>query len=144
MRAEVYTGNPTATEKTPDIDGIWAESAPRTNLIWLLFLLKNLLKNRKPQPSARGRKPLSTCSPNQNVANKNKRNTKKDAKTLPKQVHANEAKSHIAQLSKTLEERLQTALEYLDLENGDENMRSAADLVAYAINSQWLEEKDFF
>lgn len=145
MRAEVYTGNPTVTEKTPDIDGIWAEYAPRTNLIWLLFLLKNLLKNRKPEPSpAPQRKPLSACSPNQSIPNK-KRNTKKEAaKPLPKQLHATGTQTNIAHLKKTLEDRLRAVLDLLDLEHGHEDMRCAADLVAFAIDSQWLEEEDFF
>lgn len=145
MRAEVYTGNPIVTEKTPDIDGIWDEYAPRTNLIWLLFLLKNLLKNRKPEPSpAPQRKPLSARSPNQNISDK-KRNTKKEAaKPLPKQLYATEIQTNATQLKKTLEDRLRTVLDLLDLEHGDEEMCCAADLVAFAIDSQWLEEKDFF
>lgn len=141
MRAEVYTGNPMATEKTPDIDGIWGEYAPRTNLIWLLFLLKILLKNRR-DPSQR--KPLATCSPNQNVPKKRGRPKKGAEKGLVKKANSNEAQSHVTRLKKTLEERLTAVLDLLDLEHGHEDMCCAADLVAFAIDSRWLDEKDFF
>lgn len=146
MRAELYTGNPSAIEKTPDIDGIWAEYAPRTNLVWLLFLLKNLLKNRKPEPCpAPQRKPLAPCSPNRSTAGSKKgKNTKSSEKPLTKQVQANEPQKHVAHLKKTLDGRLDSILELLNLENGSEDMCCAADLVAYAIDSRWLEEQDFF
>jgi serine/threonine-protein kinase haspin len=142
MRAEVYTGNPTVTEKTLDIDGIWGEYAPRTNLIWLLFLLKNLLKNRKA-PSCQ-RKPLAACSSNQNVAKKRGRPKKGAEKELVKQTGSGEVHSHVIQLKKALEERLKTVLDLLDLDNGHEDMCCAADLVAYAIDTRWLDEEDFF
>jgi serine/threonine-protein kinase haspin len=142
MRAEVYTGNPTVTEKTPDIDGIWGEYAPRTNLIWLLFLLKNLLKNRKA-PSCQ-RKPLAACSSNQNVAKKRGRPKKGAEKGLVQQTNSNDAHSHVTQLKESLEKRLKTVLDLLDLDHGHEDMCCAADLVAYAIDSRWLDEEDFF
>lgn len=142
MRAEVYTGNPTATEKTPDVDGIWGEYAPRTNLIWLLFLLKSLLKNRKT-PSCQ-RKPLAACSSNQNVSKKRGRPKKGAEKALVKQTSSGEEYNHVTQLKETLEKRLTTVLDLLDLDHGHEDMCCAADLVAYAIDSQWLDEEDFF
>lgn len=142
MRAEVYTGNPTSTEKPPNIDGIWAEYAPRTNLIWLFFLLKNLLKNQKA-PSKQ-RKPLTARSANQTLPNKRGRPKKGTEKSVVKQSHLTEAESHALHLKDTLEKRLATVLDLLDLEHGHEDMCCAADLVAYAIDSRWLEEKDFF
>ncbi|KAL4988623.1 hypothetical protein BDW68DRAFT_89911 [Aspergillus falconensis] len=147
MRAQLYKGNPIDTEKTPDIPGIWAEYAPRTNLIWLRFLLKMLLKNRKseaPEPlSLNQRQPLAPCSPNKEIKKATKSNKKKhDAISeiqLSSDVHA-----RIAQLKRTLEERLVAVLELLDLEHGHDDMCCSADLVAFAIDAQWLDERDFF
>ncbi|RHZ59553.1 hypothetical protein CDV55_103634 [Aspergillus turcosus] len=147
MRAEVYTGNPVDTEKTPDIPGIWAEYAPRTNLIWLLFILKNLLKNRKSEPSqsAATRPPLAPCSPNKRFETKQaKKSGEKAKKPVPGQISITEADKKIADLKKTLEDRLKSVLDLLDLEHGHKDMCCAADLVAYAIDSQWLSEEDFF
>ncbi|EAW25120.1 uncharacterized protein NFIA_106080 [Aspergillus fischeri NRRL 181] len=147
MRAEVYTGNPVDTEKTPDIPGIWAEYAPRTNLIWLLFILKNLLKNRKSEPSkpAATRPPLAPCSPNKNIETKQaKKSGEKAKKPLLGQIQVTEADKRVADLKKSLEDRLKSVLDLLDLEHGHKDMCCAADLVAYAIDSQWLSEDDFF
>ncbi|KAE8146675.1 hypothetical protein BDV25DRAFT_162025 [Aspergillus avenaceus] len=142
MRATLYHGNPVQTEKSPDIPGIWAEYAPRTNLVWLLFLLKSLLKNRKPEaPQPSQRQPLAPCSPNKEVKQATK-SGKKD------KLHQSQAiattQKQISQLKDTLEERLRAVLGLLDLDHGHEDMCCAADLVAYAIDSQWLDETDFF
>jgi serine/threonine-protein kinase haspin len=51
--------------------------------------------------------------------------------------------SHISELESRLSEQLQIVLEILDLKDGDDSMLCAGDLVAFAIDSQWLEEKDF-
>ncbi|PWY87180.1 hypothetical protein BO94DRAFT_492523 [Aspergillus sclerotioniger CBS 115572] len=146
MRAQLYHGDPLQTEKSPDIPGVWAEYAPRTNLVWLIFLLKSLLKNRKSEPStsmstptASPRQPLAPCSPNKAVA---KQTGKKQEYTKPRVTAATQ--EYISQLKKTLEDRLDAVLELLDLENGHEDMCCAADLVAYAIDTQWLGEEDFF
>jgi serine/threonine-protein kinase haspin len=147
MRAEVYTGNPVATEKTPDIPGIWAEYAPRTNLIWLLFILNNLLKNHKSEPShaAATRSPLAPCSPNKTIETKQaKKSGEKAKKPLLGQIHVTEADKRVSDLKKSLEDRLKSVLDLLDLERGHKDMCCAADLVAYAIDSQWLSEEDFF
>lgn len=154
MRAELYKGQPLDTEKTPDIPGIWSEYAPRTNLIWLLFLLKNLLKNRKPEPSpsqqqAAPRRALLPCSPN------TRRNTPRGGKQIlafeKQQQHIrrtgtnnSEALLQVSLFKKILEDRLISVLELLDLEHGHEDMCCAADLVAYAIDEGWLDERDFF
>lgn len=155
MRAEVYHGEPLKTEKSPDIPGIWAEYAPRTNLVWLVFLLKSLLKNRKSEPVATApttpaRQPLAPCSPNKGL----KKQVAKSPLEKIKQQHQQQleyrprvtaaTQEYISQLKKTLEDRLQAVLELLDLESGHEDMCCAADLVAYAIDTQWLDEKDFF
>ncbi|GLB18245.1 hypothetical protein AtubIFM61612_008136 [Aspergillus tubingensis] len=155
MRAEVYHGEPLKTEKSPDIPGIWAEYVPRTNLVWLVFLLKSLLKNRKSEPVATApttpaRQPLAPCSPNKGL----KKQVAKSPLEKIKQQHQQQleyrprvtaaTQEYISQLKKTLEDRLQAVLELLDLESGHEDMCCAADLVAYAIDTQWLDEKDFF
>lgn len=154
MRATVYTGDPTQTEKAPDVPGIWAEYVPRTNLVWLLFLLKTLLKNRKPEPTqhvpAPQRKALASCSPN--LAMMSPQPTGKALKAkdisvegdLVKQRQTNDIQARVSQLKQTLEDRLKDVLDLLDLENGHEDMCCAADLVAYAMDSEWLAEQDFF
>ncbi|KAL4932658.1 uncharacterized protein BDV17DRAFT_169374 [Aspergillus undulatus] len=146
MRAQLYKGNPVDTEKTPDIPGIWAEYAPRTNLIWLRFLLKMLLNNKKPESpdfvAQAPRQPLAQCSPNKEI--------KKATKSGKKHEAVNEAqltpgdRATISQLKRTLEDRLNAVLDLLDLEYGHQDMCCAADLVAFAIDAQWLDEKDFF
>lgn len=154
MRATLYTGIPTETEKIPDSPGIWAEYAPRTNLVWLLFLLKNLLKNRKPESAQPVTQPqrmaLATCSPNRvmmSPQSKGKDPQTKDIKLesdLARKRQTKEIHARISKLTQTLEDRLKTVLDLLDLEHGHEDMCCAADLVAYAMDSQWLAEQDFF
>ncbi|CAI7601153.1 unnamed protein product [Penicillium pancosmium] len=157
MRATVYTGDPSQTEKIKDIPGIWAEYAPRTNLVWLLFLLKSLLKNRKPEavaavpPTQPQRQALAPCSPNRKTTSR----ASDSAKPAKKQEHAGTGalvkehqskglQSKIAKLKQVLEGRMETVVDLLDLEHGHEDMCCAADLVAYAMDSQWLVEEDFF
>ncbi|PYI03388.1 hypothetical protein BO78DRAFT_322896 [Aspergillus sclerotiicarbonarius CBS 121057] len=149
MRAQLYHGDPLQTEKSPDIPGIWAEYAPRTNLVWLIFLLKSLLRSRKSEPttstststpSPTPRQPLAPCSPNKTVT---KQALGKKQEHNKRRVTA-ATQEYISQLKRTLEDRLHTVLELLDLENGHEDMCCAADLVAYAIDTQWLGEEDFF
>lgn len=148
MRAEVYTGNPANTEKYPDIPGIWSEYAPGTNLVWLGFLLKSLLKNRKPEPvpkTATQRQPLAPCSPNKNITiASDKKSSGKQNKHPVKQINTAEAQLQATQWKKVLEDRLDAVVELLDIENRHEDMCCAADLVAYAMDSQWLSEEDFF
>ncbi|KAL5358996.1 hypothetical protein BJX96DRAFT_173955 [Aspergillus floccosus] len=134
MRAQLYHGNPLETAKARDIPGIWAESAPRTNLIWLLFLLKTLLKNRKPEVSER--QPLSLCSSN--------KQPKKMATSKGGIKGVDTPETKVANLKKDLEDRLNEVLSLLDLEHGHQEMCCAADLVAFAIDSNWLDEQDFF
>ncbi|KJK65434.1 ALK1 like protein [Aspergillus parasiticus SU-1] len=143
MRSQLYNGNPLETEKTPDIPGIWAEYAPRTNLVWLLFLLKSLLKNRKPEVSLPApRQPLAPCSSNKGLKRQTNKSTKTDKVNTVKT--AEDTLKQVSQLKNTLEDRLRAVLDLLNLEHGHEDMCCAADLVAYAIDSQWLDEKDFF
>lgn len=159
MRGEVYKGDPLDQEKPEDIPGIWSEYTPRTNLIWLLFLLKNLLKHKKDnqekQSQAPRRQPLGVASGNVNKNIKPKptaksQSGKKKTKVLAtdleneEQMNINNEEGPSKKVEQTLSSRLDRALELLDLENGHEDMCCAADLVAYAIDSQWLDEKDFF
>ncbi|KAL5343665.1 hypothetical protein BJX70DRAFT_117913 [Aspergillus crustosus] len=146
MRAQLYKGNPLDTVKTPDIPGIWAEYAPRTNLVWLRFLLKMLLKNKKKgnQDTAGEalRRPLAPCSSNKRI-NKTAKTSKKQSATAEQQP-TSDGHARVSQLKLALEERLNAVLELLDLERGHEEMCCSADLVAFAIDAQWLDERDFF
>ncbi|KAF9890896.1 hypothetical protein FE257_005472 [Aspergillus nanangensis] len=142
MRAQLYNGSPLEVEKTRNISGIWAEYAPRTNLVWLLFLLKSLLKNKKPELSAvKSRQPLEPRSPNK----ESKQTTMQEKGKAPHRLQTEMVlQSKVGELRNDLEERLNTVIELLDLEHGHEDMCCAADLVAFAIDSQWLDEQDFF
>ncbi|KAI3144237.1 hypothetical protein CBS147326_1241 [Penicillium roqueforti] len=147
MRATLYTGCPIETEKVADIPGIWAEYSPRTNLVWLLFLLQSLFKNRKPealfvQPQ---RKALAPCSPNR-MTPKPETSKGKDQNMAGslKERQSKDVQASISRLKQALEGRLKAVLELLDLEHGHEDMCCAADLVAYAMDSRWLSEQDFF
>ncbi|CAI7598894.1 unnamed protein product [Penicillium discolor] len=143
MRATLYTGCPIETEKVADIPGIWAEYSPRTNLVWLLFLLQSLFKNRKPEssPAQPQRKALTPCSPNKMIP---KSETENMSGSLVKEKQTKNVQAGISRLKQTLDDRLKAVLELLDLEHGHEDMCCAADLVAYAMDSQWLGEQDFF
>ncbi|KAJ5513071.1 hypothetical protein N7463_002623 [Penicillium fimorum] len=148
MRATLYTGCPTETEKVADIPGIWAEYSPRTNLVWLLFLLQSLFKNCKSEasPAQPQRKALASCSPNK-MTPKLEAGKGKDHNaigSLVKERQTKDVQAGISRLRQTLEGRLKAVLELLDLEHGHEDMCCAADLVAYAMDSQWLGEQDFF
>ncbi|KGO67817.1 hypothetical protein PITC_044930 [Penicillium italicum] len=148
MRATLYTGCPTETEKVADIPGIWAEYSPRTNLVWLLFLLQSLFKNRKPEvlPAQPQRKALASCSPNKMTPKPETAKGKDQnmAGSLVKERQTKDMQASISRLKQTLDDRLKAVLELLDLQHGHEDMCCAADLVAYAMDSQWLSEQDFF
>lgn len=145
MRATLYTGNPSEAEKPADVPGIWAEYSPRTNLVWLLFLLKSLLKNKRPEPtpSKPARQALAPCTPNKTIKQAGK-SGKKDSKPRSGVLAVGSQDKAVSQLKDTLEKRLAAVLELLDIEHGHEDMCCAADLVAYAMDSQWLDERDFF
>lgn len=154
MRSELYTGNPANPEKPADVPGIWSEYAPGTNIVWLRFLLKNLLKNKKDeirptQPQTTQRKALAPCSPNKQNIVISKQSGQKQGKDsgnrpLVQRINIAEAQLQATQWRKILDDRLEAVLDLLDLEHRHEDMCCAADLVAYAIDSQWLEERDFF
>ncbi|KAJ5129291.1 uncharacterized protein N7515_005330 [Penicillium bovifimosum] len=148
MRAALYTGNPLETEKVSTIPGIWEEYAPRTNLVWLLFMLQTLLKNRKPEaPTAQlQRVALAARSPNRKIANPQTAKGKEQNQPglLIRERQTMDLQAGISQLQNTLEDRLKAVLELLDLEHGHEDMCCAGDLVAYAMDSQWLAEEDFY
>lgn len=148
MRATLYTGCPIETEKVADIPGIWTEYSPRTNLVWLLFLLQSLFKNRKPEssPAQPQRKALAPCSPNKMIPKSETAEGKDQnmAGSLVKEKQTKDVQAGISRLKQTLDDRLRAVLELLDLEHGHEDMCCAADLVAYAMDSQWLGEQDFF
>ncbi|KAJ5477283.1 hypothetical protein N7539_007427 [Penicillium diatomitis] len=154
MRNTVYTGAPLAMEKYSTVAGIWKEYVPQTNLIWLLFLLKILLKNRKAEPSQVAALPervaLAPCSPNRvsttpRLTSKTCTSKKTEDQTdVAKKSRARDLHLQVSKLEQTLENRLKTVLDLLDLNNGHDDMCCAADLVAYALDSHWLAKEDFF
>ncbi|EPS27531.1 hypothetical protein PDE_02474 [Penicillium oxalicum 114-2] len=154
MRNTVYTGTPLSTEKVPDVPGIWAEYVPRTNLVWLVFLLKNLLKNRQPEsahvPALQQRTALAPRSLNRSLSSSGSTEAesvkkKTEAKSVSiKESHLKDVHARVLKLKQTLEKRLESVLDLLDLKHGHDDMCCAADLVAYAMDSKWLVEEDFF
>jgi serine/threonine-protein kinase haspin len=145
MRSQLYTGDSQVSEKPPNISGIWTEYAPKTNLIWLLFILKNMMKNIQLEDFTKqgSRKPLQ---PSQRKANQqidssmNRGGSKPKSKAASSDVIGNMLMS----FQKKINDRLNKILQVLDLEHGREDMCCAADLVAYAIDQGWLDERDFF
>jgi serine/threonine-protein kinase haspin len=180
MRSFVYTGNPLDETRPPVITGIWSEFIPKTNLIWLLFILKMLLKSRLPEPvsvsstkysptftSPHKRPPLTACPSKGNIKKSVSDSTKKEQaiKENPAAIPAlhsilqsrqhhllKQTPQHIDEqlerdfsvLQHDLSKRLNTVLDLLDLEHGRDDMCCAADLVAYAIDVGWLDQRDFF
>ncbi|KAJ5899766.1 hypothetical protein N7495_004510 [Penicillium taxi] len=123
MRAALYHGQPSQTEKTADIPGVWGEYSPRTNLVWLVFLLKSLLKNVVPGLSEEECEDLG-----KNFSPKVMRLEEEETSTV----------------AQNFKERLDSVLCLLDFATGHEDICCAADLIAYAIDSKWLVAQDFF
>lgn len=114
------------------------------------------MKNRKPEavqrestpvPTAQ-RKALAIRSSNKAIERQSSEskisNEEDSAESILKQRQTKDVQARIAQLEKIIEDRLSAVLGLLDLEHGHEEMLCAADLVAYAMHSQWLTEEDFF
>lgn len=136
------------SQKPPNIPGIWAEYAPKTNLIWLLFILKTMMKivqlDDFDKPAHHiSRKPLQPC---QHKVNQQLDSSAKlgCSKSKLKTVSSDGIGSMLMSFQKTINDRLNKVLQVLDLEHGREDMCCSADLVAYAIDQGWLDERDFF
>jgi serine/threonine-protein kinase haspin len=146
MRGQLYTGNPLAQEKERNIQGIWAEYAPRTNLIWLLFILKNLMKHVEQKDY--NLHPISNAPQNQSRQPLQSRPEKANKGVSPSPADEKKKNTNINGTLMTfqtkLSDRLNQILAILDLERGRDDMCCAADLVAYAIDQRWLDEGDFF
>jgi serine/threonine-protein kinase haspin len=104
-----------------------------------------LLKNRKPEARKSAglatRQPLAPCTPNRDIRKAVKSGKKRE--TVQVIPSAEEAYDKVSQLKQTLEDRLNAILELLDLEHGHKDMCCTADLVAFALDAQWLDERDF-
>ncbi|CRG83141.1 Putative serine/threonine-protein kinase haspin homolog [Talaromyces islandicus] len=145
MRSQLYNGNSQVSEKPPNIPGIWAEYAPKTNLIWLLFILKNMMKNIQLEDFTKqgSKKPLQPCKrkANQQIDSSTSRDC---SKPKSKTASSGAIGGMLMSFQKTINDRLNKILQVLDLEHGREDMCCAADLVAYAIDQGWLDGRDFF
>jgi serine/threonine-protein kinase haspin len=145
-------GSPLVQTQPPSIPGIWSEYTPKTNLIWLFFLLKTMLKNKKPEhhpyqpPRHSSRDPLQPCPTSRTNIQKPRSLSSKPSSMDIIALSENTKKQleHVGVFKQKLFDRLNKVLELLDLESGHEDMCCAADLVAYAIDSKWLSEEDFF
>ncbi|EGD96467.1 haspin protein kinase [Trichophyton tonsurans CBS 112818] len=132
MRSEVFDDNDPETEQ-------WKNYRPRTNLIWLSFILATLVnKCRTGKLLPTHRQPLRQRSANSNLVPR-----KSSAKYKVTQDHRTEEPKLRDEIQHVLFERLETVLDLLELEDECETLSCAGDLVAIAIGSQWLEESDF-
>ncbi|EEP78433.1 predicted protein [Uncinocarpus reesii 1704] len=130
MRREVYRDqDPGHSRSEP---WRWKESNPRTNLIWLSFVLTMLLSKGQtdgilPVPQSH----LTPVSPRStNTGNEKQGENDDDTDSLDIQLE--------------LLDRLQTVLDVLNPEKEEEDvLLCAGDLVAFGIGSQWLVESDF-
>lgn len=132
MRSEVFDDSDPNTEQ-------WKNFRPRTNLIWLSFILATLVKKCHTEnllPTHR--QPLGQRSANSNLVSR-----RSSSKHKTTQDHRNEESKLSDEIQQVLFERLETVLDLLELEDEYENLSCAGDLVAIAIGSQWLEESDF-
>ncbi|KAK2740640.1 hypothetical protein FQN57_006009 [Myotisia sp. PD_48] len=118
----------------------WKTYNPRTNLVWLAFILATLLnKCRTKNLLPPRRQPLGerTANKNENKAKISKEN--RSESNLSQSAHSRTS----AELQHALFERLETVQDLLELEDEYETLSSSGDLVSIAIGSQWLEESDF-
>ncbi|KAK2813341.1 hypothetical protein FQN50_000656 [Emmonsiellopsis sp. PD_5] len=157
MRAEVYHDDLLSPTCTPAIAGQWKAYNPRTNLVWLSFLLQMLLKKQTPLPvpvHPEKRQPLGPRTTNNQINTPLSGSPSKSSKgnhvgngvsTLhsPSSSSSSETCKLVSQLEQDLFARLQTTQDMLSIESGIEELYCAGDLVAFAIGSQWLEERNF-
>ncbi|KAF3483629.1 serine/threonine-protein kinase Haspin [Arthroderma uncinatum] len=136
MRSEVFSSPSSNTEQ-------WKSYRPRTNLIWLSFILTTLVNkchSEKLVPTHR--QPLGQRSANSNLQPKSSNTKAKQAKNIKGKQDVEESKLS-DEMQQVLFERLETVQDLLELEDEYENLSCAGDLVAIAIGSQWLAESDF-
>lgn len=132
MRSEVFNDSDPDTEQ-------WKNYRPRTNLIWLSFILATLVnKCRTEKLLPIHRQPLGQRSANSNLVPR-----KSSAKNKVAEDNRTEEPKLRDEIQHVLFERLETVLDLLELEDEYETLSCAGDLVAIAIGSQWLEESDF-
>ncbi|PGH02512.1 HASPIN protein kinase [Helicocarpus griseus UAMH5409] len=164
MRSEVYHQVNLLIppeQQPPTKTGQWKHYNPRTNLVWLSFLLQMLLKKHKPATTERPeqqkqRQPLTPRPANRKLDNTNSNTSKAskkihgekkggadDGSCLVREADSKNANSIAQQLEEELTLRLQTMADLLDVSNGIEGLYCAGDLVALAIGSGWLGEGDF-
>ncbi|KAK2877771.1 hypothetical protein FQN49_001198 [Arthroderma sp. PD_2] len=136
MRSEVFADPSPSTEQ-------WKSYKPRTNLIWLSFILTTLVnKCRIEKLIPTQRQPLGQRSANSNLQPKGSKAKRKPTSNSKEKQDTEESKLS-GEVQLALFERLETVQDLLELEDEYENLSCAGDLVAIAIGSQWLAESDF-
>ncbi|KAK2799557.1 hypothetical protein FQN51_006871 [Onygenales sp. PD_10] len=152
MRAEVYHDDLLGPSCTPAKAGQWKTYNPRTNLVWLSFLLQMLMKKQTPLPiHPEKRQPLGPRTTNNQMNTPLSGSPSKSSKGnhIGNGLHSSSSSSSsenrklTSQLEQDLFARLQTTQDMLSIESGIEDLYCAGDLVAFAIGSQWLEERNF-
>ncbi|KAI1961054.1 hypothetical protein LOZ58_003540 [Ophidiomyces ophidiicola] len=139
MRAEVYENR----DSTKSQGEPWKGFNPRTNLIWLSFLLTMLLTKGQ----ARGILPASRQALTPRCVNNTTiYNSKLGGKEAGKSRATSKYELLELDFQRELLDRLQTILDILEPENLEEEgelLHCTGSLVAFAIGSQWLAESDF-
>lgn len=138
MRSHIYQNNLLDEARPPKVRGQWQSYNPGTNLIWLSFVLEMLLRRYKLREAPR--LPLGERDANSQPVSrgpKTPHDLKESPSTLPPSSALHEDLEH------ELIERLETILGFLDIEDEENELGCAGDLVATAIGLQWLSETDF-
>ncbi|KKZ59989.1 hypothetical protein EMCG_00831 [[Emmonsia] crescens] len=170
MRSEVYhQDNLLSPTQPPSRPGQWKHYNPRTNLIWLSFLLQMLLEKHMPSCAyqqampEQQRQPLTPRPANHKLDNdsihqsdngdivsckssKKKLQVKRGGGNDGRKLDAAKQQQQQQQqqlLQEELALRLRTTADMLSVESGIEDLYCAGDLVAFAIGSGWLGEGDF-
>ena len=147
MRAEVYSDDdPLRQPRQTSSDERWKDYRPRTNLVWLSFILTMLLKNcRSGNFLPARRQPLAPRSANRNTKTQSPTKSKPLLQTCKSDKASNEQCDNRSnpELEYELYERLQSVQDLLEFDDEYETLTSAGDLVATAIGYQWLVESDF-
>ncbi|KAI5290866.1 hypothetical protein KEM54_000219 [Ascosphaera aggregata] len=167
MKYQVYLDDPTNGNTGPVVPEKWAESHCGTNVVWLRFLNKMLLRkcgeidykillggtsSNSTSSGDAPRKVLAERSANTQPTNNRASKTGKKMRAftgtqtadLTVEDTSNDARSVIQTWQEGLIGRLEVMDSMLDFDSeGYSDFRSAGDIVAFAIGAGWLDEGDY-
>lgn len=157
MRSQVYHQNPLNLQRDTIIPEKWKDYNPKTNVIWLRFILKMLLRKYNPEQLCKtiqrelyipkqsaNNSALMERSVNQQIKKNNRDVEEKSGKESTMAMTPDtEAVSNVTTWNDGLLGRLEIVEEMLEFDRDDEKINSAGDLVTFAIGYGWLDERDF-